>query len=93
MKKSAEQDQKYSNAKKELNNYLQSVKKATSDCNRLPNSVKISSLVEKEADEIVVNSVLMILLIDEAPIDSGLFLYKQRIITAVDKLTECLNRH
>jgi len=92
-KQVAEQDQKYSNAKKELNNYLQSLEKATLACNRLPYSEKISPLEKKVVDEIVVNSVLMILVIEEAPIDSGLILYKQKIITGVDRLTECLNRH
>jgi len=91
--KLAEQDQKYSNAKNELNNYLQSVEKSTSECNRVPNSVKISSLVEKEVDEIVINSALMVILIEEAPSGSGLLPYKQKIITAVDELIECLNRH
>jgi len=80
-------------AKKELNNYLQSLEKATLDCNGLPDSVKISPLEKKVVDETVVNSVLMILVIEEAPIDSGLLPYKQKIITGVDRLTECLNRH
>lgn len=80
-------------AKKELNNFLQSLEKATLACNRLPDSVKISPLEKKVVDETVVNSVLMILVIEEAPIDSGLLPYKQKIITGVDRLTECLNRH
>jgi len=92
-KQVVENEQKYSNARNELDNYLQSVKKSTSECNSVPNSVKFSSLVEKEAEEIVINSVLMVLLIEEAPRESGLLPYKQKIITAVDELTECLNRH
>ena len=91
--KLTEQDQKYSNAKNELFSFLQSVNRSTSECNKVPNSVKFSSLVEREITEIIIDSALMVLLIEEAPRDSGLLPYKQKIITAVDKLTDCLNRH
>jgi len=93
LKKLAEQDQEYSNVKNELNSYLQSVQRSTSECNKVPNSVKFTSLVEREINEIIINSAFMVLLIDEAPRDSGLLPYKQKIITAVDKLSDCLNRH
>jgi len=91
--KLTEQDQLILNAKNELNSYLQSVQRSTSECNKVPNSVKFTSLVENEINEIIINSAFMVLLIEEAPIDSGLSPYKQKIITAVDKLSECLNRH
>lgn len=80
-------------AKMELDNYLQSLDKATLQCNKIPNSVSIKGLIMDEASKIVTDAALMILIIDEAPIDSGLLPYKQRIIAAVDGLTECINRH
>ena len=80
-------------AKMELDNYLQSLDKATFECNKIPNSVSIKGLVMDEASKIVTDAALMILIIDEAPIDSGLLPYKQRLIAAIDGLTECINRH
>jgi len=80
-------------AKMELENYLQALDKVTLQCNKIPNSVSIKDLVMDEASVMVTDAVLMILIIDEAPIDSGLLPYKQRIIAAVDGLTECINRH
>jgi len=33
----------------------------------------------------------MVVLIEEAPTESGLHAYKDKIITSVDELTECIN--
>jgi hypothetical protein len=88
-------DESFADAKKILGTYLESLKKGVTECNKVPNSVKISSLVSEDAEEIVVNSVLMILIIEEVEKKGydGLSPYKQEITTSVDELTQCLNRH
>jgi len=88
-----EKQQKYASAKYELNSYLQKVNTATSECNKVPNSIKFPRSLREQAGSVVVNAAIMILLIEETPIDSGLWSYKPKIITAVDKLSDCLNRH
>jgi len=88
-------DKPFVEVKRELDSYLRALEKGILECNSIPNSVKISSLVKEDAEGIVVNAVLMYLVIEEIEKSgySGLSSYKNRIATTVDRLTECLNRH
>jgi hypothetical protein len=88
-------DKAFADAKRELDDYLISLKKSVQECNNIPDSMKISSLVQNEAEEIVLNSALMYLAIEEIEKAgyTGLSSYKQRIANTVDELTDCLNRH
>ena len=92
-KEALKQKQKYAEPRKVLDNYLKDLAIANLECNKVPNSVKFTYGLENEINEIIINSALMVILIEETPKDSGLWPYKQRIITNVDKLSECLNRH
>lgn len=81
-------------AKKELDDYLLSLRKANAACNSVPNSVDLSSVVKDDnVDKVIANAAVMILLIEELPVDYGLLPYKQKISTEVDELINCLNRH
>ena len=92
-KEAQKQQQKYAEPRNTLDNYLEKLSIAALECNKVPNSVKFTSSLENEISQIIINSALMVLLIEETPKDSGLWPYKQRIIFSVDRLSECLNRH
>ncbi|CDI04947.1 hypothetical protein [Candidatus Nitrosotenuis uzonensis] len=80
-------------AKSVLDNYLQSLDNAVSQCNSLPASAMIPSSGKDAMEQVIVNSAEMVLLVEKTPTNSGLLPYKQKIITKTDELTNCVNRH
>ena len=92
----AKLDASFKDAKTKIHEMLQSARSGISSCEKLSTSEKLPSWIKAVHEDTIVNSVLIILLIEQAEKEYnyyGLSNEKRQIPVLVDRLTDCVNKH